>query len=300
MPWVSILLFCFAASWYSLFFLGFDVLLAPILKLWLLLKPLLLKTFPALVLWLWTHTGAKLISWIGELAALLSTILGGWKAWSVKKLARQTTRFFLSLSARFVAVSVLLNLLFGRERRGVRLLPALAIHRVSSTCFGRAVLWWKASSERVKRLLLGVVLCIVLILAGQAMLGISVLLFDLAWELILLLWRLTLHLWRLASPFLLKIVPNFIGNFVTNKLLPLAADVIPIIKDDHRVIYLRFNIRRHIRRTKAWLYLKSRARRHTVRNRITPLINDNIRAKKSALLDAATRLRPAKSKHPKG
>ncbi len=296
LPWVSIFLFCFAVSWYSLFFIGLDVLLAPVLKLWLLVKPLLLKTFPALLIWLWTHTGAKLFGWASELVALLSTILGGWKAWSAKKLIRQAARFFVSLSARFVAVSVLVNLLFGHERRGVKLLPKLAMHQLSATWLGRAVMWWKASSERQKRLILGFVLCIILILAGQAMLGVSVLLFDLAWELILLLWRLTLHLWRLLSPLLLKMVPNFIGNFITKKLLPLAADVIPVIKDDHRVFYLRFNIRRHIRRTKAWLYLKSRARRHSVRNRITPLVNDKIRARKSALLIAAAELRADKKK----
>ena len=296
MPWFGIVSFCFIVSWYSLFFLGLDVLLAPIVKFWLLLKPLLLKTLPALLVWFWTHTGAKVIGWLTELAALLTTILGGWKAWSVKKIARQVARFFLSLSARFVAVSVLFNLLFGHERRGVKLLPGLAIDRLRTTWLGRLVLWWKHSSERAKRLVLGVVLCVVLIFAGQAMLGISVLLFDLAWELILLLWRFILYVWRLLSPYVLRMIPNFIGNFVTRKLLPLAADVIPIIKDDHRVIYLRINIRRHIRRMKAWLYLKSRSRRHSVRKRITPLVNDSLRARKSALLDAAAKYRASKDK----
>ena len=132
------------------------------------------------------------------------------------------------------------------------------------------------------------------------MLGVSVLLFDLAWEILLLLWRLTVILWRLVSPFLLKLVPNFIGNFITQKVIPLAADVIPIIKDDHRVIYLRFNIRRHLRRTKAWLYLKSRARRDSVRNRLTPLVSDNLRARKTALLNAANRVSAGNEKSDNG
>ena len=296
-PWVSIFLFCFFVSCYSLFYLNLDALLAPVLKLWLLIKPLLLKTLPAFFLGIWLHTGAKIIGWLGDLATLFISILGGWKAWSAKKIGRQIARFFLSLSARFVAVSVFLNLLFAHERKGVRLLPKFALHRLSKSWLGRAVHWWKHSSERQKRLLLGFVLCIILILAGQAVLGVSVLLFDLAWELVLLLWRMTLHLWRLLSPVLLRLVPNFIGNFVTKKLIPLAADVIPVIKDDHRVIYLRFNIRRHIRRIKAWLYLKSRARRNTVREQITPMINDNLRASKTRLLSAAAELRESRKQN---
>ncbi len=296
LPWFGILSFCFIVSWYSLYFLGLDALLAPVLKFWLFLKPLLLKTFPALLVWLWTHTGAKLISWIGEVAALITTILGGWKAWSFKKLGRHVARFTLSLSARFVAVSVLFNLLFGHERRGVKLLPRLAIHRLHSTWFGGLLGWWKKSSERKKRLVLGVMLCGILTMAGHAMLGVSVLLFDLVWELVLLLWRFAVHCWKFVSPLILRLLPNFIGNFITEKLLPLAADVIPVVRDDHRVIYLRFNIRRHLRRLKAWLYRKSRAKRDTVRKTITPLVNDKLRARKSAILSAATMLRVARKK----
>ncbi len=294
LPWFVIVSFCFLVSWYSLTFLGLDALLAPVLKSWLFLKPLLLKTLPAIAVWLWAHTGAKLISWAGELATLLFTILGGWKAWSAKKLARQVVRFFIGLSARFVAISILLNLMFGHERRGIKLLPRLAVHRLRSTWLGHLIRWWKNRTERQKRLALGVLLCVILIMAGQAMLGISVLLFDLAWELVLLLWRLLAHTWRLLSPWLLKFVPGFIGNFVTNKLLPFVADVITIVKDDHRVIYLRLNMRRHLRRWKAWLYLKSRARRDTLRKRIKPLINDELRARKASVLKAAAKMRGSK------
>lgn len=291
LPWVAVVLFCIVGSWYTLFVLGLDALLAPILKLWLILKPLLFKTLPALLFWFWVHTGAKLIGWIGELVALVITLFGGWKAWSLKKMARQGVRFVLSLSARFVAVSVLTNLLFGHERRGVKSLPRLALHQLNASWFGHVLRWWTGGSERQKRLVLGILLCLTLVLAGQAMLGISVLLFDLVWELLLLVWRMLMILWRLISPLLVRLIPNFIGNFFTNKLIPLIAEVIPLIKDDHRVIYLRFNIRRNIRRTKAWLYLKSRARRVSVRKHLTSIVSDELRVKKAQLLDAATKLK---------
>ncbi|OED38132.1 hypothetical protein AB833_20850 [Chromatiales bacterium (ex Bugula neritina AB1)] len=274
-------------SWHSLYVAGTDALLAPVLKTWLFLKPLLIKSLPAVLLGLWAHTGAKLISWAGEFTTLLLTLLGGWKAWSGKKLLRHAGRFLLSLSARFVIVSVLLNLLFGHERRGIKLLPRFAMHRLKRSSFGNAVRWWKKSSERRKRLLLGAALCLIFILIGQSMLGVSILLFDLIWELILILWLLLIRLWRFIGPTLLKLIPNFIGNFVTNTLIPLAADIVPIIKDDHRVIYLRFNVRLHLRRAKAWLYLKSRSRRHVVRKNIKPLVGEALRARKSALLSAA-------------
>ena len=259
------------------------------------MKPILFKTLPALVFWVWAHTGAKLVGWIAELGILLSTFLGGWKAWSAKKLMRQGVRFLVGLSARFIAVSVLLNLLFGHERRGVKSLPGFAIQQLHKTWFGRVLRWWSNTTERQKRLALGVVLCVILVLAGQAVLGISVLLFDLAWELLLLLWRLVTNLWRFASPYLLKLVPNFIGNFVTKKIIPLVTSVVPIIKDDHRVIYMRFNSRRVFRQIKAWLYLKSRSRREAVRKRISPLVSDKLRARKTALFDDANRVSAKKS-----
>ena len=45
---------------------------------------------------------------------------------------------------------------------------------------------------------------------------------------------------------------------------------------------------------KAWLYLKSRARRHVVRERITSLVSDDLRLRKTALLNAATKLDTSK------
>ncbi len=291
MPWVSVLIFCSLASWYSFYFLDLDVLLAPVLKAWLLLKPFLVKTLPALLLWLWVNTWGKLVGWLSELIVLLSGLLGGWKAWSVKKLLRQMGRFFLSLSARFLALSVVINLLHAHERRGVKLLPRFAMSKLHSTRVGVVLRWWADSSDRKKRLLLGTALCLVLVAAGQTILGISVLLFDLVWELLLLVWRMLILLWRVLSPYLLKLVPNFVGNFITGKLLPYMAEIIPIVRDDHRVMYLRLNLRRQYRRVKAWLYLRSRERRVPVRQKITPLVADKLRDRKSALLDAAAKLR---------
>jgi len=289
-PWFTIVFVCLLASWYSLFVVGLDTILAPILKLWFLVKPLLFKTLPAVLIWFWTHTGAKALVWIAELTELIVTLLGGWKAWSVKKVARQAGRFSLSLSARFVAVNVLYNLLFGHERRSIKLLPRFAMYRLHRSRLGFVLRWWKHSTERQKRLLLGVVVCLLLVLAGHTMLGISVLLFDLVWELLLLLWRLLLNLWRIIGPMVLKMVPNFIGNFVTQTLLPLIADVVPVIRDDHRVIYLRLNVRRHVRRLKTWLYLNSRSRRQSVRNRITPLVGETLRQRKTDLIHAVAKI----------
>lgn len=287
MPWIGVVLVCLVASWYSYLYLNLDVLLAPLVKFWLFFKPLLFKTLSALFLWLWVNLWLKVVGWTTEITTVISALLGGWKAWSVKKLARQSGRFLLSLSARFVAVSVFFNLLFGRERRGVKQLPRFALIKLNTTWLGRVLHWWKTGSERHKRLALGLVLCLILVAVGQAVLGISVLLFDLVWELILVIWRWLLLLWRAFSPLLFRLLPNFIGNLITQKLIPFFVDLLPIIKDDHRVYYLRFNVRRHRRNFKAWLYRKSRERRDSIRKRVTPLVGERLRLKKAALLKAA-------------
>lgn len=299
LPWMSVLLFCLVVSWHSLYVTGFDLVLVPILKLWVSLKPLLFKTLPAVVLWVWVNTGAKLIGWLSEVAVLLLSLLGGWKAWSLKKIARHVGRFGLSLSTRFVMVSVVLNLLRGHERMGVKSLPGFAMHKMHSTGIGSVLRWWSGSSDRQKRIVLGVALCTILILAGHSMLGVSVLLFDLVWELLLLIWFAFVKLWRVLGPFILKLVPNFISNFIARTVLPFAADFVPVIKDDHRVMYLRFNGRTYIRRFKAWLYLKSRARRSDVRSQLSPLVGDSLRARKTSLLSASVKLAKTRRKKAK-
>lgn len=293
-PWVGILAVCLLASWYSLFVVGLDALLAPVLKIWLFLKPFLLqisKVIPAFLLWVWLHTGAKLSAWFGEIFVALLGYLGGWKAWSFKKLLRQSARFIVSFTARFVVISVILNLLFGRERKGIKRLPALLATQLRRSPLGRVINGWSDSTERQKRLVIGIALCIVLVIAGHALLGFSILLFDLLWEVLLVMGRWLARLWRFLWPLVMRFVPNFIGNFVTRKLLPLAANVVPIVKDDHRVMYLRFNLRQRYRDFKAMLFRKSRARRSGVRGKVRPYISEGLRNSKSNLIDAAASIR---------
>jgi len=290
-PWVGVIALCLIASWYCLFVIGIDALLAPVLKAWTSVKPLLFKVLPAFVLWLWIHTGAKIAAWLSELVVLGFAMLGGWKIWSLKKLVRQGGRFAASVFARFVAVGVFLNMLFGRERRGIKSLPGYTLAKLDESPLGKFVDLWLKRSERFKRLIFGLLLCLVLVMVGQKTLGYSVLLFDLAWELVLILASLLVRLWRFLAPIILRFIPNFIGNFFTKRVLPLIADIVPIIKDDQRVIYMRFNLRYHYRRFKAGLYLKSRARRRQVRKRIKPLVGEKVREKKTQILDDAVSYR---------
>lgn len=300
-PWVGILLICLLASWYSLFVVGLDALLAPVIKAWLFLKPFLIKVskvLPAFLLWIWLHTGAKLSSWFGEIFVAVFGYLGGWKAWSFKKLLRQAARFFVTFTARFVVISVVLNLLFGRERKGVKRVPALLATKLRSSSLGRLINLWETSTERQKRLVLGIFLCVVLVIAGHALLGFSILLFDLIWELVLVIARWLVRLWRFLLPIVMRFVPNFIGSFVTRKLVPLFANVVPIIKDDHRVMYLRFDLRQRYRNFKSFLYRKSRARRPGVRGSVRPYISERVRTSKGNLIDAAASLRDSSRQKP--
>lgn len=87
-PWISVVLICILLSWYSVFVIGLDALLAPVLKTWLLLKPFLIYVYKggiAVLLWAWVQTIGKFSGWIGEMFMLVVGYLGGWKAWSFKK-----------------------------------------------------------------------------------------------------------------------------------------------------------------------------------------------------------------------
>jgi len=133
-PWVGAVLLCVIASWYLISVVGLDALLAPVLKTWAFLKPLLLqavKIVVAFFIWLWLHTFGKISAWLTEIIAIVFGYFGGFKAWSVKKLLRHCVRFVMSFSARFFLVSVLINLLFGRERKGAKQVPHLLsrVHR---------------------------------------------------------------------------------------------------------------------------------------------------------------------------
>ncbi len=277
-------------SWYCIYVIGLDALLAPIIKTWFFIKPFLLHAFKwvlAFLLWIWVHTVGKFGGWLGEMFMAVVGYLGGWKAWSLKKLFRQSGRFVVSFTARFVVISVILNLLFGRERKGVKRVPALVAARLRRSAFGRVIDRWGRSTERQKRLVLGVTLCLVLVIAGHTLLGVSILLFDLVWELVLVLARWIARLWRLLLPVVLRFLPNVILNFLSTKLFPIFADFVPIVKDDHRVMYLRLNFRRHFRNFKAALYRNSRSKRSGIRGKVRPYIGEGIRAKKTGLIEAA-------------
>lgn len=183
--------------------------------------------------------------------------------------------------------SVILNLLFGRERKGVKRIPALLFTQLKRSGFGRLIRWWSSRTERQKRLVFGIILCIALVITGHTLLGFSILLFDLLWELVLILARWMLRLWRLLLPIILRFLPNAVLNFVSTKLLPFFADIVPVIRDDHRVMYMRFNVQRHYRNLKAYLYRKSRSKRSEVRVGVRPFIGQQIRKKKSDLIEAA-------------
>ena len=296
-PWIGITLVCVLASWYSLYVVGLDALLAPVLKAYVAVKPIFFsvsKAVSALIVAIWFNTFGKLAGWFAELFAFIAghvaAYFSGLKAWSVKKLGRQAARFLVSITARFVAISVLMSILFGRERKSVKLVPRLLLTKLRKSWLGRAMLWWKGRSDRQKRLILGVVLCLILVFAGHAVLGFSILLFDLLWEIVLLLARILGRLWRIVWPLIMRFIPNFISNFVTRKVIPLFTDIVPVVRDDHRVMFVRFNLRQRFRDIKSMLYRRSRARRRAVRDSVRPYVTDRLRASKTRLVDAASNL----------
>ena len=293
MPWFGILAICLLASWYCLYVIGVDALLAPVLKVWAFAKPtllVLLKAGAAVLIFVWFNVFGKLAGWLGELFTMLLAYMAGLKAWSAKKMLRQFARFGLSFITRFFLISMFLNLLFGDERKGVKRVPKLLLTRLKNSFLGRLYSLWQHATDRQKRLVFGALLCLILIIAGHAILGFSILLFDLLWEIAIILARLFARLWKFLWPIISRMIPNFIGNFVTRKLLPIFADIIPVIRDDHRVMYLRFNLRQRFRDVKASLYRRSRARRREVRYQIRPFVSEKLRQSKSSLLSATKEL----------
>jgi len=291
-PWIGATLLCILASWYLISVVGLDALLAPVLKTWAVFKSFFLSTFkaiPAFFMAVWLSTFGKFSGWIGEFFAALFGYVGGFKAWSFKKFLRQLARFIVTFSARFLLISVILNLLFGHERKGVKQVPKLVHTRFMQSRFGGVFLFWGDRTERQKRLILGLILCLVLVVAGHTLLGLSILLFDLVWELVLMIARLLVRLWRFIWPIVARFIPNAVGNFFTNKVLPWFTNLAPVIRDDHRVMYLRFNVRNHYRNLKAYLYRKSRSKRLGVRHSLRPFVSSRVRKTKTKLLEEAKR-----------
>jgi len=243
--WMRIGLFCLLSS--SLLILLFDLsaLVAPVTKMLIYFKLFFIKTIPGWIELAYTSTKKGL--------AKIAIVLGGWEAWSLKKTVRHSVRFLATFAARTLLLTFLINLFFGHERKGLKSVPRFLLLKLKNTRVGEVIFWWSRASDRSKRIITGLILCLILISAGHAFIGISIL-------------------------------PNAIGSFVTNKLLPLITTAVPVVRDDHRVIFVRYNFRERYREYKKRLLKFSRAKRPTIRATITPLVSDRIRKNKSDFL----------------
>lgn len=272
-------LFCLASSLILISLLDISVMIAPLLKILTYTKLFFISTLPALA--------ASFLLVVKKGFAKLYIILGGWEAWSVKKLFRHGIRFIVSVSARIFLLTFLINLFFGKERKGIKQMPLLIISKLKGTWIGRTVDWWNHTSERQKRITTGLILCLILILVGQALIGVSILVFDIVWEVVIVLSHILVRALRIVSPVILRLIPNAIGSFITGKLLPFFAQAVPVIKDDFRVIYLRVNLRERYREYRKRLLKYSRANRPAVRARLGSITPGAVRTRKDYLLNKA-------------
>ena len=254
-----------------------NALVAPVTKMLIFCKLFFVKTIPE---WFaWAYTGVK------KGFAKFAFFAGGWEAWSLKKMIRHGARFLVTFSARILLLTFLINLFFGRERKGLKSAPGFVLLKLKHTRPGRLVERWHNASDRSKRIITGVILCLILISAGQAFLGISILVFDIVWEFLIVLYRLAVRAWRFIYPVILRFIPNTIGSFITNKLIPFLTSAVPVVRDDHRVLFVRYNFRERYREYKKRVLKYSRAKRPAIRAGITPLVSENIRKNKSSILE---------------
>jgi len=274
---MRIALFCTFSSIIFIFFFNIDALVAPVMKMLFFCKVFFLKTLPS---WLFAAYIA-----IKKGIAKLVLIIGGWEAWSIKKLFRHVIRFAVTFVARFTFLTFLINLFDGKERKGIRNFLPWFIGSIRKTRLGIIIDWWENASARKRRLLSGAIVCVVLIAFGQTLLGVSILLFDIVWEILILLWRSLVYLSRGLLPIIKRIVPNIIGSFFTNRVVPFFTNAIPIIRDDVKVIYVRSNVRERIREYKKNILKLGRHSRPKVRAKISPLLPEYVREKKKHLLD---------------
>ena len=274
-------IFCLFSS--SLLVLLFDLsaLVAPVTKMLIYCKLFFIKTIPGwFALW---YAGIK------KGFAKLAVFSGGLEAWSLKKLVRHGARFIVTYSARILLVTFLINLFFGHERKGIKSVPRYVLLKLKRTWIGSVIEWWGRSSKRSKRIISGLILCLLLISAGQAFIGISILVFDIVWELLIALSRLAVRAWRFIYPVIMRLIPNTIGAFITNKVLPFVTTAVPVVRDDHRVLFIKLGFREKYREYKKRVLKYSRAKRPAIRATITPLVSDNIRQSKSNFLKKVTR-----------
>lgn len=274
---MRIALFCVFSSIVLIFFFDFNALVAPVMKMLLFCKVFFLKTLPSWFL-------AAFLA-VKKGATKLILIVGGWEAWSVKKLFRHVIRFAVTFIARFTFLTFFINLFDGKERKGIRNFPPWFVSSVRKTKLGRLIDWWESATARQKRLLSGAIICVILIAFGQTLIGVSILLFDIVWEIVILLWRSLVYISRGLLPVLNRIVPNVIGSFVTNRIVPFFTNVIPVIRDDIKVIYVHGNVRERFRRYKKNVLKLGRHSRPKVRTRIRPFLPQYVREKKNVILN---------------
>ncbi len=247
------------------------------MKMLVFCKVFFLKTIP---MWLLSVYVA-----VKKGAAKLILTIGGWEAWSIKKLFRHVIRFAVTFFARFTFLTFLINLFDGKERKGIRNFPPWFVSSIRKTKLGLIINWWENATARQKRLLSGAIVCVVLIAFGQTLLGVSILLFDIVWEFVILLWRSLVYLSRILLPIIKRIVPNFIGSFITNRIIPFFTNVIPVIRDDVKVMYVRGNLRERYRKYKKDILKLGRRSRPTIRTKIRPLLPNYVREKKKIILE---------------
>ncbi len=274
---MRIALFCTFSSIVFIFFFNIDALVAPVMKMLVFCKVFFLKTIP---MWLLSVYVA-----VKKGAAKLVLTIGGWEAWSIKKLFRHVIRFAVTFFARFTFLTFLINLFDGKERKGIRNFPPWFVSSIRKTKLGLIINWWENATARQKRLLSGAIVCVVLIAFGQTLLGVSILLFDIVWEVVILLWRSLVYLSRVLLPIIKRIIPNFIGSFITNRIIPFFTNVIPVIRDDVKVMYVRGNLRERYRKYKKDILKLGRRSRPTIRTKIRPLLPNYVREKKKIILE---------------
>jgi len=278
---MRIALFCLASSLVLISFFNLDALVAPVMKMLFYCKVFFLKTIPG---WF----AASVVA-VKKGLLKMTLLLGNWEAWSFKKLIRHFVRFVVTYSARIVILTFLINLFLGRERKGIKNMPRFITFKLRSTWVGRVIDWWKNTSERARRIITGIVLCLILVAVGQTFIGISILVFDLVWEALIVLASVLARLWRWVMPIIVRLIPNAIGAFFTNSVIPFFVNVVPYIRDDLRILYVRMNIRERYREYKKRLLKFSRAKRPQLRDSIRPLLGSHIRERKNAILDEAAK-----------
>ena len=208
--------FCLFSSALLVLLFDLNALVAPVTKMLIYFKLLFIKTLSEWLLL--ANAGVK------KGLAKFAVLLGGWEAWSLKKMIRHGARFGATFLARTFLLTFLFNLFFGHERKGLKSVPRFILLKLKSTWLGEVIEWWRNSSERSKRIITGLILCLILISAGQAFIGISILVFDIVWEILIVLSRLAARAWRLVYPIVMRIIPNTIGSVsYTHLTLPTKA-----------------------------------------------------------------------------